>query len=225
MNKKFYVDVLTAQAAENKRPMEMALSDFMDFLIGMFDVKAFSGDANGYVAHIQEYIAKSKRYVGLAMQWMDDIANAMDNGDWLDAFGELYEEMYLTRGKASSHGQFFTPPDLSDMMTQLIATGQTSGKVNDCACGSGRLLVAHYMEKSKIDHSAGRRFEYVAQDVDPIACKMCALNMMAHGMYGTVICQNTLTLDTPSVVYHINEVRYPIPSPYYSIRVTNPKDE
>lgn len=226
MDKKKYIDILTAQAAKNKRPMEMALSDFMDFLIGMFDVKAFKGDMNGYVAHVQEYIDKSAQYTELASQWLSDISDAMDRGDWLDAFGELYEEMYLSRGKASSHGQFFTPPSLSNMMAQIAEFGnRTSGKVNDSACGSGRLLVAHYMEKSRTNHSAGRRFEYVAQDVDPIACKMCALNMMAHGMYGTVICQNTLLLDTPSVVYHINEVRYPIPSPYYSIRVTHPKTQ
>lgn len=226
MNKKFYVDVLTAQAAENKRPHEMALNDFMDFLIEMFDVKAFSGNKGKYTSHLQEQMLKSPQYAQLALMWLSDVADAMDKGHWLDAFGELYEEMYLSRGKASSHGQFFTPPSLSNLMSQITDLGNnTSGKVNDCACGSGRLLIAHYVEKSKTDHFAGRKFEYIAQDVDPIACKMCALNMMAHGMYGKVICQNTLTLDTPSVVYHINEVRYPIPTELISIRISHPETE
>lgn len=92
------------------------------------------------------------------------------------------------------------------------------GKVNDCAAGSGRLLLAHYIEKSKLDHSAGRRFEYVAQDSDPIACKMCALNLMAHGMYGRVECRDTLRMNEPTVVYVINEVKYPFNTPYYSVR-------
>lgn len=87
------------------------------------------------------------------------------------------------------------------------------------ATGSGRLLLAHYMEKSKLDHSAGRCFEYVAQDNDPIACKMYALNFMIHGMYGRVECRDTLSMDEPSVVYIVNEVKYPFNTPYYSVRV------
>ena len=150
--------------------------------------------------------------------WLQDVAKAMELGEWLDVFGILYEEMYLSRGKASRTGQFFTPQCVSDLMAQTIDTGKECGTVNDCASGSGRLLLAHYISKSRTDHYAGRRFKYVAQDCDPIACKMCACNMMAHGMYGMVICQNTLTMSVPSVVYYINEAKYPFDTPYYSIR-------
>ena len=106
-------------------------------------------------------------------------------------------------------------------MAKVIGTGKESGTVNDCACGSGRLLLAHYIEKSRTDHSAGRRFRYIAQDSDPLVCKMCVLNFMAHGMYGEVICQNTLSMSVPSVVYYINEVKYPFNTPYYSIRAVH----
>lgn len=143
----------------------------------------------------------------------------MEHGQWLDVFGILYEEMYLSRGKASKTGQFFTPQSVSDLMAQISGLGAGDhGRVNDCAAGSGRLLLAHYMEKSKLDHSAGRRFEYVAQDSDPIACKMCALNLMVHGMYGRVECRDTLRMSKPTVVYYINEVKYPFNTPYYSVR-------
>ena len=143
----------------------------------------------------------------------------MEHGQWLDVFGSLYEEMYLSRGKASKTGQFFTPQSVSDLMARVSGLGAGDhGKVNDCAAGSGRLLLAHYMDKSKMDHSAGRRFEYVAQDCDPIACKMCALNFMVHGMYGRVECRDTLRMNEPTVVYVINEVKYPFNTPYYSVR-------
>ena len=143
----------------------------------------------------------------------------MERGEWLDVFGILYEEMYLSRGKASKTGQFFTPQSVSDLVAQIgTQKAEDHGTVNDCAAGSGRLLLAHYMEKSKLDHKAGRRFEYVAQDNDPIACKMCALNLMVHGMYGRVECRDTLRITEPTVVYVINEVKYPISTPYYSVR-------
>ena len=221
MDKKKYIDVLSAQAEKNNRPQELALSDFLDFAIELFSIEAFKGDRKGHEQYMADVINKNPDYAGLAMLWLDDVSEAMDRGEWLDVFGILYEEMYLSRSKASSIGQFFTPASLSDLMAKITDTGKESGTVNDCACGSGRLLLAHYIEKSRTDHSAGRRFRYIAQDSDPLACKMCALNLMAHGIYGEVICQNTLSMSVPSVVYYINEVKYPFYTPYYSIRAVH----
>lgn len=227
INKKMYVDILSQQAKEDGRPYEMALNDFCDFLLDLFSVEAFEGDSKGFLAWQQERLQAKPNFAILAMAWLNDVSQAMDRGQWLDVFGMLYEDMYLTAGKASKTGQFFTPQSVSDLMSTIIAPGKNQAssarvegrRVNDCAAGSGRLLLAHYMEVSKLDHSAGRPFVYIAHDSDPLVCKMCALNMMIHGMNGTVICQDTLAQSTPSAVYCINEIRYPFSTPYYSVRV------
>lgn len=240
MNKKIYVDVLTKQAEKSGHAHDMALSDFLDYLLDLFDANKYDTDLTKYVDRLNEKLHENMNFGGLAIQWMADVSEAMDRGEWLDVFGELYEEMYLTRGKASRTGQFFTPKSLSDLMAEIIdpaknqapgAKNEAPGKakelpafrvngyqVNDCAAGSGRLLLAHYIDVSKVDHSRGRGYYYIAQDSDPIACKMAALNMMIHGMNAKVICQDTLTLDAPKVIYYINEVRYPFATPYYSVR-------
>lgn len=219
MNKKKYIDVLTEQANKYSRPQEMALSDFCDYLIEFFSIDAFKAGTAEYSQHVLSCTKKNPDFAGLTFQWLDDVATAMERGEWLDVFGILYEEMYLSRGKASRTGQFFTPQSVSDLVAQIgTQKAEDHGTVNDCAAGSGRLLLAHYMEKSKLDHKAGRRFEYVAQDNDPIACKMCALNLMVHGMYGRVECRDTLRMTEPTVVYVVNEVKYPISTPYYSVR-------
>lgn len=219
MDKKKYIDVLTEQANKHSRPQEMALSDFCDYLIELFSIDAFKAGTDEYRQYVLSCTKKNPDFAGLAFQWLDDVATAMERGEWLDVFGILYEEMYLSRGKASRTWQFFTPPSVSDLMAQVgTQKAEDNGTVNDCAAGSGRLLLSHYMEKSKLDHAAGRRFEYVAQDSDPIACKMCALNLMVHGMYGRVECRDTLRMTEPSVVYVINEVKYPFNTPYYSVR-------
>lgn len=231
MKMKEYAQTLTEVAQKNGRPIELALSDFLDFLTEYHDVRHFTGDLAQWKEHIVDAMEQKEDYFRLMMDWYDDVAKSMDMGHWLDLFGQIYEELYLSRGKASSQGQFFTPPTISDLMSQIVMgrredqTEIKGGKVNDCAAGSGRLLLSHFVEVSNKDRSAGRAFYYVAQDSDPVACKMCALNMMIHGMQGEVICQNTLALNTPSVVYHINEVRYPIPSPYYSIRRSYPGEK
>ena len=217
MDKKKYIDVLTEQADKHSRPQELALSDFCDYLIEFFSVDAFKTGTTGQ--HFLNCTQKNLAFADLALLWLNDVKTAMEQGQWLDVFGILYEEMYLSRGKASKTGQFFTPQSVSDLMAQISGLGAGDhGKVNDCAAGSGRLLLAHYIEKSKLDHSAGRRFEYVAQDSDSIVCKMCALNFMVHGMYGRVECRDTLRMTEPTVVYYINEVKYPFNTPYYSVR-------
>lgn len=227
INTKLYVDILSDQAKEDGRPYEMALSDFCDYLLDLFSVKAFLGDSKGFLAWQQQRLQAKPNFAILTMAWLNDVSQAMDRGQWLDVFGMLYDDMYLTAGKASKTGQFFTPQSVSDLMSTIITPGKNQAssakvkgrRVNDCAAGSGRLLLAHYMEVSKLDHSAGRPFVYIAHDSDPLVCKMCALNMMIHGMNGTVICQDTLTQSTPSAVYCINEIRYPFNTPYYSVRV------
>ena len=227
INTKLYVDILSDQAKEDGRPHEMALSDFCDYLLDLFSVEAFMGDSRSYLKWQQQRLQAKPKLATLAMVWLNDVSQAMDRGQWLDVFGMLYEDMYLTAGKASKTGQFFTPQSVSNLMSSIIGSGKneaTSAKiegttVNDCAAGSGRLLLAHFIEASKLDHSDGRPFQYIAQDSDPLVCKMCALNMMVHGMNGRVICQDTLAMSTPSVEYFINEVRYPFITPYYSIRI------
>lgn len=227
INTKMYVDILSDQVKEDGRPYEMALNDFCDYLLDLFSVEAFMGDSGSYLKWQQQRLQAKPKLATLAMVWLNDVSQAMDQGKWLDVFGMLYEDMYLTAGKASKTGQFFTPQSVSSLMSAIIAPGKIEApsakiegsRVNDCAAGSGRLLLAHYMEVSKLNPSAGRRYQYVAQDSDPLVCKMCALNMMVHGMNGKVICQDTLALSTPSAVYCVNEIRYPFISPYYSVRV------
>ena len=226
INKKFYMDYLSQQTEADGRPYETALSDFCDYLLDLFSVKAFDGTLEGYKNWQQKRLHAKPKFGVLAMAWLNDVSQAMDRGQWLDVFGMLYEDMYLTAGKASKTGQFFTPASVSDLLSAIIAPGKIEApsakiegsRVNDCAAGSGRLLLAHYMEVSKLNPSAGRRYQYIAQDSDPLVCKMCALNMMVHGMNGKVICQDTLAQSTPSAVYCINEIRYPFITPYYSIR-------
>lgn len=233
INTKLYVDILSDQAKEDGRPYEMALSDFCDYLLDLFSVEAFLGDSKGYLKWQQQRLQAKPKLATLAMVWLNDVSQAMDRGQWLDVFGMLYEDMYLTAGKASKTGQFFTPASVSDLLSAIIAPGKIEApsakiegsRVNDCAAGSGRLLLAHYMEVSKLNPSAGRRYQYIAQDSDPLVCKMCTLNMMVHGMNGKVICQDTLAQSTPSAIYCINEIRYPFITPYYSIRTESGNPE
>lgn len=119
INAKLYVDILSDQAREDGRPHEMALNDFCDYLLDLFSVKAFLGDSKGYLKWQQQRLQAKPKLATLAMVWLNDVSQAMDRGQWLDVFGMLYEDMYLTAGKASKTGQFFTPASVSDLLSVL----------------------------------------------------------------------------------------------------------
>ena len=119
-----------------------------------------------------------------------------DGATWYDPWGEYY--MYLAgQYKQSWFGQFFTPPEVVDMMVRMTGGETGAGKsANDCCCGSGRFLIAYHA------HYPGN-YCY-AEDVDPICCKMTAVNMMMHGCEGEVVCHNSLQPDDYRFGYHIN---------------------
>lgn len=224
MNTKLYIDALEKQAAADGVPYEGALVHFLDYLLKLFSTDGYSQGQQATLQHLSEVLREKPLFGQLAIRWLSDVADALDHRRWLDAFGTLYEEMFLLRGKAAKNGQFFTPPGISDLLSDLTAQPDHRGTVNDCAAGSGRLLLAHYINASRVNHAEGRKYTYIAQDSDQTAAKMCALNLMAHGMYGRVECRNTLLWNTPSVVYYINEVRYPIPTALYSVRAFSPNN-
>lgn len=124
MNNKTYIDILSQQAKIDGVPYEMALNNFCDFLLDLFSVDAFQGGLDVFKSWYQGHIHEKQKFGLLATLWLSDVSRAIENGKWLDAFGVLYEDMYLTSGKASKTGQFFTPQSVSDLMSSIIGSGK-----------------------------------------------------------------------------------------------------
>ena len=204
------VKLIDKVVREKKLDAHQGLNCLLDFLIDMFDVRHYLTE-NGWF----EYAAKAEKeephLYKIMLIWMDKVATAMENGSWLDFFGGIYEEMYQSKGKASTLGQFFTPPHLCDLMARI--SKPVNGMVNDCACGSGRTLLA-----GAAIHGFPRDNFYVGEDLDMTSVKMCALNLMIHGCQGRVVQHDTLM--NPICFdygFRINDIRYPIPTPFYSL--------
>lgn len=157
------------------------------------------------------------------------------HNDWFDIWGVLFEKLVTNGAK----GQFFTPQNLCDMTAQmnvdinLPKTHDTPfGKritINDCACGSGRMLLsahAELMKQSGYEQSNSWKPYLYADDVDGMCCKMCAINFMVHGCFGEVRLHNTLSEPNKyHIRYIINETMYPIPTGMPSVRRIVPKVE
>ena len=225
---KEFVKYLTEVSDNHGIKHEERLDAFCDFIIRLFSTDSYKPE--GFKPDVAT--PENNDYVTLVSIWCWMVAKEMEKGDAFDLFGQLYEQMFLLKSKASSNGQFFTPDSLCRLMAD-IADADVEEKVskrgfvmvNDPACGSARTLLAHFMKKTHDNRALSLLYYYEAADIDLPTCKMAACNMMIHGMQGRVVCQDQLSLPTPTAIFYINEVRYPFPSGMYSIRVVYPKKE
>lgn len=207
---------------------EDRLDAFCDFIIRLFSTDSYEPEGFKPDVATQE----NNDYIALVSLWCGMVAEEMEKGNSLDLFGQLYEQMFLLKSKASANGQFFTPDSLCKLMADITdadveekESDRGLVRVNDPACGSARTLLSHFMNKTRDNHALAGHYYYEAADIDLPTCKMAACNMMIHGMQGRVVCQDQLSLPTPTAIFYINEVRYPFPSGMYSIRVVYPKKE
>ena len=225
---KEFVKYLNEVSDNHGVKQEERLDAFCDFIIRLFSTDSYN--SGGFRPAIAT--PENRDYIILVSRWCEMVADEMDKGRFFDLFGHLYEQMFLLKSKASSNGQFFTPDDLCRLMADITdadveekESDRGLVRVNDPACGSARTLLAHFMAKTRKDHALAGRYYYEAADIDLPTCKMAACNMMIHGMQGRVVCQDQLSLPTPTAIFYINEVRYPFPSGMYSIRVESLKKD
>jgi type I restriction-modification system DNA methylase subunit len=139
----------------------------------------------------QEQPMFGKMFAAMVMAYEE---RSSTDGAWCDILGEFFEEHNGKFGR-DARGQFFTPPSVCNFMAQITAAEQEPTKdtvtVNDCACGSGRNLIAH----SRVNPRNRLRSFYVGQDVDQRCVKMTAINMAMYGLAGVSIHMNTLTME------------------------------
>lgn len=97
----------------------------------------------------------------------------------IDAFGDAYEylmTMYAS-GAGKSGGEFFTPADVSELLTRLGTVGKTEiNKVYDPACGSGSLL----LKAEKILGKDAVRNGFYGQEINITTYNLCRINMFLH---------------------------------------------
>ena len=207
---KDFVKYLTEVSDNHGVKQEERLDAFCDFIISLFSTDSYKPE--GFKPEVA--IPENNDYIALVSLWSGMVSDEMDKGRFFDLFGQLYEQMFLLKSKASSNGQFFTPDSLCRLMASITDDGVEEKVshigpviVNDPACGSARTLLAHFMDKTREDHALAGMYYYEAADIDLQTCKMAACNMMIHGMQGKVVCQDQLSLPTPTAIFYINEVR------------------
>ena len=145
-------------------------------------------------------------FAEFAAIYMEYLNEQIQTKFWYDAWGDMFMEN--SGNFKSFRGQFFTPAAVSDLCARiswdnLPLTASGRPMVNDCACGSARMLLA----AQKMAYDNGMIQPYlVGEDIDGICCKMAAVNLAVHGCFGEIIRHDTLrSPDDLRYGYIINE--------------------
>lgn len=113
----------------------------------------------------------------------------------IDAFGYAYEylmAMYASNA-GKSGGEYFTPADVSVLLTRLGTVGKTEvNRVYDPACGSGSLLLKALEVLGKDKVTGG----FFGQEKNITTYNLCRINMFLHEVpfdKFDIACEDTLT--------------------------------
>ena len=159
-------------------------SDF-EGLFDDFDVN--SNKLGATVVKRNEKLAKLLK--GVAEMSLGDVKNHN-----IDAFGDAYEylmTMYASNA-GKSGGEFFSPADVSELLTRLGTVGKTEvNKVYDPACGSGSLL----LKAEKVLGKDKVRNGFFGQEINITTYNLCRINMFLHDVgfdKFNIACEDTL---------------------------------
>ncbi len=150
------------------------LADANDFLLkGVVDQADFNDESKlGRGKEMQDRLSK---LVGI-FERLDLSANRA-HGD--DLLGDAYEYLmgHFASESGKSKGQFYTPAEVSRIMTQVIGIGPEitrNRSVYDPTCGSGSLLI-------KAADAAPNGLSVYGQEKDVATWTMARMNMILHG--------------------------------------------
>ena len=162
--------------------LEKALNSIEDSAKGHdseYDMKGLFDDIDVNSNKLGNSVAKRNEHLVQLMDGVGDmkLGNYQDNT--IDAFGDAYE--YLMGMYASSAGksggEFYTPQEVSELLTKLATYGKTEiNKIYDPACGSGSLL----LKSAKILGRDKVRNGFFGQEINITTYNLCRINMFLH---------------------------------------------
>ena len=205
---KFIYDALEEYIRKTKKDGISVWNEWLAWCCKVFEWDKINR-AGGLIQRFEECQRDNEYFFRAMLGWFEVTYREIRMKGAYDAFGYLYEEFYQSSHKSNSLGQFFTPMGICELMAESILGDKCTKPseevvtYNDCACGSGRTLLAAWERADKYN----RNF-FVAGDVDTTSVQMCALNFMIHGMVGAVEKKDTLTQEF-FYAYIVNSCKVP----------------
>lgn len=121
---------------------------------------------------------RNKRFVKL-LQVISEMKLGSVNNNVIEAFGDAYEYLMglYASNAGKSGGEYFTPAEVSMLLTRLGTVGKSSiSSVYDPACGSGSLL----LKAKKVLGIENINGVFYGQEKNVTSYNLCRMNMFLH---------------------------------------------
>lgn len=168
----------------------IVFNDFLDYTIDQFLINPKEDRLFNYKNYTKE---DYKLFFELFSYLVQAMEKKLKNHKWFDIIGYFYEETIQSSFKSSNMGQFYTPVNVTNMLSELSINiyGKQDPKdiqsAYDPAGGSGRTLLAHHNK---------RPYDLCfSWDLDSTSVKMCVINFILHGVKGSAVHIDTLEMN------------------------------
>lgn len=222
MAKKTKQETLTTAQALNKfasaRGLDISqvFDHFLQYIIWAHTLPEYGKPIKGWPYKPEE----SKELYDVYVVLVNELNEQLRKHEWYDIFGRIYEELVAGKGRRQDSGQFFTPPSICNLMSE-ISSGKdencVGGNISDPTCGSGRNLLAF--------HALHPGNYHVGEDLDQTCCMMTVCNFILHGVNGEVVWHNSLDPDDWKGGWRVNEGLNNPFSKYYGIPHVRPMEK
>ena len=189
----------------NKRSVKANLNEYLEMIFqniedsakGQLSEDDFAGLCDDFDVNSNKLgatVAKRNEKLIKLLDGIGDMKLGNYKENTIDAFGDAYEylmTMYASNA-GKSGGEFYTPQEVSELLTRLAIVGKTEiNKVYDPACGSGSLL----LKAAKILGKDHVRQGFFGQEINITTYNLCRINMFLHDIdYDKfdIACEDTL---------------------------------
>lgn len=166
---------------ENILPaLERSLKKIEDSTIGQESEDDFGGlfsDIDLASPKLGKTAEDKNRLISDVLLALDGIDFGLGEAQDIDILGDAYEYMIgqFASGAGKKAGEFYTPQEVSQILSEIVITGKTRLKnVYDPTCGSGSLLLRTARE--------GNADEIFGQEKNPTTFNLARMNMLLHGV-------------------------------------------
>lgn len=147
-----------------------------------------------YMETIKRYEKADAERMAQLLAW---VVLGLDKG-MHDFLGPIFMELEIGNAKI---GQFFTPTPLSRLMGQMVIGDRLSQLENspyitlsEPSCGAGGMVIEFARAMRERGYNPQKQLLADCVDVDPVAARMCYIQLSLLGIPARVVIGNTLTL-------------------------------
>ena len=166
---------------ENILPaLERSLKKIEDSTIGQDSEDDFGGlfsDIDLASPKLGKTAEDKNRLISDVLVNLQGIDFGLNEAEDIDILGDAYEYMIgqFAAGAGKKAGEFYTPQEVSEILSEIVVTGKTRLKsVYDPTCGSGSLLLR--------TARGGNADTIYGQEKNPTTFNLCRMNMLLHGI-------------------------------------------